>query len=182
MGVLPKNPRESVLPLELEEALDRRGPVRMEYLDARGARTERVVVPVEVRRRGGELMLIADCRLRGDRRTFKLERIVLLGRVEEGVERSEGRGQRSGEECCPPVDGVVVIAAEPDPSTPPLRGCARDDKSGGAGAGVHGLASAATIEGGGGGQFAGEGTPMKPSPEESLMRSAEPPSSSTEQR
>lgn len=43
MGLLPVNPRESLLPLELEEALDQRKPVMMEYLDARESRTRRVI-------------------------------------------------------------------------------------------------------------------------------------------
>src|SRR3954469_7602976 len=41
MGLLPASPRESLLPLELEEALDQRGAVLMEYLDARQMRTQR---------------------------------------------------------------------------------------------------------------------------------------------
>ena len=86
MGLLPLNPRESLLPLELEEALEQRKPVRMEYLDARQARTERIVEPLTVRRRSGELMLVAHCHLRNDRRTFKLERIVRLARIEATVE------------------------------------------------------------------------------------------------
>jgi DNA polymerase III epsilon subunit family exonuclease len=85
MGLLPVNPRESLLPLELEEALELRRPVMMEYLDARNARTQRVIEPLHVRRSGGELLLIAHCQLRNDRRTFKLERIVQLTRLEVGA-------------------------------------------------------------------------------------------------
>src|SRR5205085_8200672 len=50
MGLLPANPRESLLPLELEEALEMRRPVMMEYLDARQKRTRRVIEPRHVRR------------------------------------------------------------------------------------------------------------------------------------
>jgi DNA polymerase III epsilon subunit family exonuclease len=82
MGLLPVNPRESLLPLELEEALERRKPVTMEYVDARQNRTQRVIEPLHVRRRGGELILIAHCQLRGEQRTFKLERIVQLTRFD----------------------------------------------------------------------------------------------------
>jgi DNA polymerase III epsilon subunit family exonuclease len=85
MGLLPTNPRESSLPLELEEALEMRRPVMMEYLDAREARTHRVIQPLHVRRVNGELMLVAHCQMRGAQRTFKLERIVQLSRVEEGA-------------------------------------------------------------------------------------------------
>jgi DNA polymerase III epsilon subunit-like protein len=76
MGLLPVSPRESALPLELEEALDQRGVVTMEYLDARQRRTQRAVQPLHLRKVGGELFLVAHCQLRNDRRTFKLDRIV----------------------------------------------------------------------------------------------------------
>jgi len=82
MGLLPVSPRESLLPLELEEALEQRKPVLMEYLDGRDQRTERVIEPIQIRRSGGELLLIAHCQLRNDRRTFKLERIVQLKKID----------------------------------------------------------------------------------------------------
>jgi predicted DNA-binding transcriptional regulator YafY len=50
----------------------------MEYLDANQMRTRRIVDPIELRRVSGELVLIAHCHLRNDRRNFKLERIVRL--------------------------------------------------------------------------------------------------------
>jgi DNA polymerase III epsilon subunit-like protein len=81
MRLLPAAPRESVLPLELEEALELQCPVRMEYLDANQNRTHRTINPLNVRRVGGELLLVAHCHLRNDRRTFKLDRIVQLTRV-----------------------------------------------------------------------------------------------------
>lgn len=79
---LSASARESLLPLELEEALEQKCCVMMEYLDAREKRTQRVIEPLEVRRKNGELMLVAHCKLRDDRRTFKLERIVQLTRLE----------------------------------------------------------------------------------------------------
>ena len=82
MGLMPASPRESLLPLELEEALEQRKPVLMEYLDARQSRTKRVIQPLEVKRFRGELILVAHCQLRDDRRTFKLERVVQLHRIE----------------------------------------------------------------------------------------------------
>ena len=82
MGLLPATPREDPLPLELEEALEQRRPVLMVYLDARQKRTERVIEPLEVRRFSGNLTLVAHCHLRDDRRTFKLERIVELRRID----------------------------------------------------------------------------------------------------
>jgi DNA polymerase III epsilon subunit family exonuclease len=81
MGLLPISPRESLLPLELEEALEMRRPVMMEYLDAHDNRTQRVIEPLHIRRVKGELMLVAHCQLRGQQRTFKLERIIQLSRI-----------------------------------------------------------------------------------------------------
>ena len=83
MGLMPASPRESLLPLALEEALEQRCAVMMEYLDARQNRTHRLVEPLSVRRSGGELLLVAWCHMRNDRRTFKLERIVQMTRVEK---------------------------------------------------------------------------------------------------
>jgi len=82
MSLLPANPRESLLPLELEEALEQRVPVRMEYLDARQARTFRVVRPLTIRGSGDELLLIAHCHLRNEQRTFKIERVVKFWRLD----------------------------------------------------------------------------------------------------
>jgi DNA polymerase III epsilon subunit family exonuclease len=83
MGLLPANPRESLLPLELEEALDARKPVLMEYVDGADQRTHRVIEPIQVKRRNGELILVAHCQMRQAQRTFKLERIVQLTRIGE---------------------------------------------------------------------------------------------------
>jgi DNA polymerase III epsilon subunit family exonuclease len=83
MGLMPVSPKENPLPLELEEALEQRRPVRMIYLDARQMRTERVIQPLEIRRTGGDMLLIAHCQMRDDRRTFKLDRIVELRRLDD---------------------------------------------------------------------------------------------------
>ena len=86
MGLLPVNPSQSLLPLELEEALEQKCAVMMEYLDARAMRTHRLINPLHIRRAGGELILIAHCHLRNDQRTFKVERIVRLSRVEPNAQ------------------------------------------------------------------------------------------------
>ncbi|MGD0541932.1 MAG: exonuclease domain-containing protein [Tepidisphaeraceae bacterium] len=78
MSIAPASARESLLPLELQDALEHHRPVMMEYLDANQMRTRRIVDPIELRRVSGELVLIAHCHLRNDRRNFKLERIVRL--------------------------------------------------------------------------------------------------------
>ena len=83
MGLLPPNGRESILPLELLEALEQQCPVRMEYVDADGQRSQRTISPQRIRRLKGELQLIAYCHLRDERRNFKVDRIVHLTKLEE---------------------------------------------------------------------------------------------------
>jgi len=73
---------EGSLPIELQEALEGGRPVMMEYLDGRGARTHRVIQPLQIRRHNGQALLVAHCHLRNERRTFKIERIVHLTRLE----------------------------------------------------------------------------------------------------
>jgi DNA polymerase III epsilon subunit-like protein len=82
MGLLPASATENLLPLELEEALEQSRPVLMDYLDARQKRTQRIIRPLQLRRFKGEMVLIAHCHLRDDQRTFKLERIVELKRID----------------------------------------------------------------------------------------------------
>jgi predicted DNA-binding transcriptional regulator YafY len=91
-----------------------RRPVMMEYLDAQDARTSRIIEPRTIRRVSGELMLVAHCQLRQAQRTFKLERIVQLTRIEEG--------EVAVAAAIPAVQNrVVVSCAEPvQRSTPRL--------------------------------------------------------------
>lgn len=74
--------QEPSLPVELEDAMASKGPVRMIYLDANNNRTERIVVPVDLRSAGDDRTLTAFCTMRQERRVFKLSRIVELSRVE----------------------------------------------------------------------------------------------------
>jgi DNA polymerase III epsilon subunit family exonuclease len=83
VGLVPVNPRQPLLPLELEEALEQRRPVLMEYIDADDRRTQRTIDPLHVRRIAGELILVAHCHLRNAQRTFKLDRIVHLVRIDD---------------------------------------------------------------------------------------------------
>jgi DNA polymerase III epsilon subunit family exonuclease len=94
MTLEPISPRESLLPLELEEALETRGSVMMEYMDASQKRTQRIVKPLEVRKFNGELILVAHCQLRDDRRNFKLDRIVRLTRC-DGVAQTAVQSEPS---------------------------------------------------------------------------------------
>jgi len=114
MGLLPANPRESLLPLELEEALEMRKPVMMEYLDAREARTHRIIQPLHVRRVNGELMLVAHCQMRGAQRTFKLERIVQLTRVDADPPAASAAPGQAGS----PVPAVETSPSSEAPLLP----------------------------------------------------------------
>jgi len=109
MGLLPASPRESLLPLELEEALEQRGAVLMEYVDAAQKRTQRVIEPLQIRRQSGELLLIAHCQLRNDRRTFKLDRIVQLTKVERGAIANVAESGAEQVACDAPVPEAVVV-------------------------------------------------------------------------
>lgn len=84
IGIKPAG-TDRFLPLELEEALDCRGSVLMEYVDAREKRTERVIEPLRIKRSRTETVLVAHCQLRNDQRTFKLDRIIRLTRLEESA-------------------------------------------------------------------------------------------------
>jgi len=120
MGLLPASPRESLLPLELEEALEQRGAVLMEYVDAGERRTQRVIEPLQVRRQSGELLLIAHCQLRNSRRTFKLDRIVQLTKVEKGAAPVMLQVEADPVACDAPVadEGPTLFGpVEPSPPT-----------------------------------------------------------------
>lgn len=54
----------------------------MEYLDTDDRRTERVIRPERLRKSRQELVLVAFCELRQALRTFKVERIVRLKRID----------------------------------------------------------------------------------------------------
>jgi DNA polymerase III epsilon subunit family exonuclease len=77
---LPSRSGESPLPLQLQEALDLGAAVVMEYVDAAGCLSHRTVEPRYIRRRGGELCLVAFCRLRRAERHFRVDRIVRFSR------------------------------------------------------------------------------------------------------
>ncbi len=76
-GSVPYPPAQDVtLPPTIAEALETGERVRMRYVDARGRETERLVRPLRVTARGKHLYLIAHCYWRGERRTFRLDRVV----------------------------------------------------------------------------------------------------------
>ena len=120
MGLMPVSRRESLLPLELEEALEQRCAVMMEYLDARQNRTQRVIEPLTVRRSGGELLMVAFCHMRQDRRTFKLDRIVQLSRLETLPSPTTPSPSPVSPPSRPPE--AIVENTPPPPSPPPYNG------------------------------------------------------------
>ncbi|MEL7238766.1 MAG: exonuclease domain-containing protein [Planctomycetota bacterium] len=86
MPIEPKREPSLVdLPAELVTAIETRSAVVMTYLDARRKETQRTVEPLEIRRGRGTASLVAWCRMRQDRRTFKVDRIV---RVEKCVDET----------------------------------------------------------------------------------------------
>jgi DNA polymerase III epsilon subunit family exonuclease len=66
------------LPPEISEALANRKRLVLEYLDAKGRRTERVVTPQQISGFGDTLYLVAHCHLRDEVRNFRLDRIVKM--------------------------------------------------------------------------------------------------------
>lgn len=70
------------VPAELEDAIRNGHHVRMIYLDTQNNRTERVVIPLEVRMVRKARCVAAFCTLHQERRTFELGRIVALTRIE----------------------------------------------------------------------------------------------------
>lgn len=64
------------LPPDLEEAVRLRRRLVVHYVDGRGAPTSRLIEPLDVFAQGGAVYLVAFCHLRGESRTFRLDRIV----------------------------------------------------------------------------------------------------------
>jgi len=82
MSVTSKKQTEAILPLELEEAMEQRGVVEIDYLDASYRRTTRLVEPVRLKKQGSDVVLVAHCRMRNELRHFKLDRIVKIVRCD----------------------------------------------------------------------------------------------------
>lgn len=75
-GSIPiPSPDRPELPPFLQEAIDERRQLRIRYRSADDAWTERVVLPLQVNTYAGKTYLVARCGLRGEERTFRLDRI-----------------------------------------------------------------------------------------------------------
>jgi DNA polymerase III epsilon subunit family exonuclease len=82
--------REAVsLPPQIEEALGCGGDLRLRYVSALGEETLRVVTPLFVTPHGGYLYLVAECHLRKEQRSFRLDRIL-----EMEIRGDSERGER----------------------------------------------------------------------------------------
>lgn len=66
------------LPPEIVEALSSGKRLFLEYIDARGEKSERWVTPQQIVGAGDTLTLVAHCHLRDERRQFRLDRIVRM--------------------------------------------------------------------------------------------------------
>lgn len=77
--VEPPAPGEVVLPEVLAEALRAGRPVAVRYVSAGGVEADRVLEPREVFAVGERTYVRAFCRLRGEERTFRLDRVRALG-------------------------------------------------------------------------------------------------------
>jgi DNA polymerase III epsilon subunit family exonuclease len=84
------------LPVGLEDAIRQRDHVRMVYLDSRNNRTERIIVPLEVRTVRKVVHLSAFCTLHQERRMFEVARIVALTRIESLYDDADRPGDEDG--------------------------------------------------------------------------------------
>lgn len=66
----------TMLPPSLEQMLAESRDIEIVYVTAGGARSERRVTVKDVVRRARDLYLVAQCHMRGDERTFRLDRII----------------------------------------------------------------------------------------------------------
>jgi predicted DNA-binding transcriptional regulator YafY len=74
---------EISLPPLLDEALRSRSKVRINYISANRRESIRVIEPLEIASLGDYLYLLAFCRLRQEKRTFRLDRILNLDTVDD---------------------------------------------------------------------------------------------------
>jgi len=73
---------EIALPPEIDEAVKGSGKLKIKYMSRGGVETVRIVEPREVNAYWDSVYLVAFCHLRGEERTFRLDRIVEMTRVE----------------------------------------------------------------------------------------------------
>jgi DNA polymerase III epsilon subunit len=72
----------AVLPPEIQEALAGNEDLLITYIDADGEETSRTITPLRVREANGIVYLVSYCHLRKAERSFRLDRIFSVGRME----------------------------------------------------------------------------------------------------
>jgi DNA polymerase-3 subunit epsilon len=70
------------LPPEIQEALSMNKAVQITYLDAKGDETQRVITPIRVQAANDLIYMIAFCHLRQAERSFRLDRIISINRID----------------------------------------------------------------------------------------------------
>ncbi|MBN2548456.1 MAG: WYL domain-containing protein [Anaerolineales bacterium] len=70
------------LPPELQEALAGNESIVITYVDAKGAETDRMITPLSIRAANDYIYLFAYCHLRQAERSFRLDRIIEIGRID----------------------------------------------------------------------------------------------------
>jgi DNA polymerase III epsilon subunit len=76
----PESTEPVPLPKELEEAIKNKTKLTITYLSSSGTETIRTIEPIEVNILSDYVYLVAFCHLRGDNRTFRLDRIIEIKR------------------------------------------------------------------------------------------------------
>jgi DNA polymerase III subunit epsilon len=74
-------PDDIVLPPEIREALEAKRAIFIKYIDGNGRETGRVVTPKHVRETNGVLYLVSFCHMRQEERSFRLDRIIEIGKL-----------------------------------------------------------------------------------------------------
>lgn len=69
---------ELILPPQIEEALKNKGRLKIRYIDRKGVMTTRTVEPIDIIPRQDYTYLVANCLLRNEQRTFRLDRILKI--------------------------------------------------------------------------------------------------------
>jgi len=73
---------EIALPPEIQEALSSNKAVGITYLDAKGDETHRVITPIRVQAANDLVYMVAFCHLRQAERSFRLDRIIAIRKIE----------------------------------------------------------------------------------------------------
>jgi DNA polymerase-3 subunit epsilon len=82
VGYDPGAQDDIALPPEIQEALSMNKAVGITYLDAKGDETRRVVTPIRVQVANDLVYMVAFCHLRQAERSFRIDRIISINRID----------------------------------------------------------------------------------------------------